>query len=197
MKRKYENMKKLLRSFMFLAILILGITGTMDSSLYLQKGLFKSFTAQDVYAKSKKNKKKEKKQNKDQNKNQNSNEESQLSQNETSVSEDGTYTSKDEVAAYIHAYNHLPSNFIKKRDAQDLGWDSSLGNLDEVAPGMSIGGDKFGNYEGKLPEKNGRKYFECDINYDGGYRGAERIIYSNDGAVYYTNDHYNTFTQLY
>lgn len=113
------------------------------------------------------------------------------------IDEDGEYTSKEEVAEYLNQYGHLPSNFIKKNDAKKLGWVSSEGNLEEVAPGKSIGGDKFGNYEGALPKKKGRKYFECDINSDGGYRGAERIIFSDDGLIYYTGDHYKTFELLY
>ena len=76
------------------------------------------------------------------------------------VDEDGEYTSKEEVALYIHLYNHLPSNYITKKEAQDLGWDSSKGNLNKVAPGKSIGGDKFGNREGMLPKKDGRVYYE-------------------------------------
>ncbi|MEE3420979.1 MAG: ribonuclease domain-containing protein [Lachnospiraceae bacterium] len=113
------------------------------------------------------------------------------------IDENGSYISKDDVALYIHTYSHLPYNFITKKEAQTLGWDSSAGNLNEVAPGMSIGGDRFGNYEGLLPEADGRRYYECDINYTGGYRGAERIIFSNDGLIFYTHDHYKTFEQLY
>ena len=113
------------------------------------------------------------------------------------VSEDGEYTSKEEVALYIHLYNHLPGNYITKKEAQDLGWDSSLGNLNKVAPGKSIGGDKFGNREGLLPKKSGRVYYECDIDYDGGHRNAKRIVYSNDGLIFYTEDHYRHFEQLY
>lgn len=116
---------------------------------------------------------------------------------EASVAEDGTYTAKEEVAEYIHLYGHLPSNFITKKEAKKLGWVSSEGNLDEVAPGMSIGGDYFGNYEGYLPEADGRDYYECDIDFDGSYRGAKRIVYSNDGLIYYTEDHYETFELLY
>ncbi len=116
---------------------------------------------------------------------------------ESAVSEDGTYTSKEEVAEYIHLFGHLTSNYITKREAEELGWDSRAGNLWDVAPGKSIGGSRFGNYEGSLPDKNGRKYYECDIDFDGGYRGAKRIIYSNDGLVFYTGDHYKTFEQLY
>lgn len=109
----------------------------------------------------------------------------------------GTYTSKAEVAAYIHTYGRLPDNFITKKEAKALGWDSKKGNLGEAAPGKSIGGDHFGNYEGLLPEKPGRNYYECDIDGDGGYRGAKRIIYSDDGLIYYTEDHYESFELLY
>lgn len=114
-----------------------------------------------------------------------------------SISEGGTYTSKEDVAAYIHEYGHLPSNFITKKEAKNLGWESSEGNLGKVAPGMSIGGDYFGNYEGSLPEADGRDYYECDIDSDGGYRNGKRIVYSNDGLIYYTEDHYETFELLY
>lgn len=122
---------------------------------------------------------------------------SEASSEELQVSESGSYTSKEEVAAYLRRYDHLPDNFITKKEAKKLGWVSSEGNLDEVAPGKSIGGDHFGNYEGDLPEKKGRDYFECDIDYDGGYRGEKRIIFSDDGLIYYTQDHYQTFDLLY
>ena len=114
-----------------------------------------------------------------------------------SVAKDGSYTTPEDVAEYIHTFGTLPKNFITKSEAKALGWDSSKGNLWDVAEGKSIGGDYFGNYEGLLPKADGRKYTECDVNYSGGYRGAERIIFSNDGLIYYTNDHYQTFTQLY
>ncbi|MDO4305813.1 MAG: ribonuclease domain-containing protein [Eubacteriales bacterium] len=113
------------------------------------------------------------------------------------VKEDGTYTGKEEVAVYIHTYGHLPSNYITKKEAQELGWVSSKGNLDEVAPGKSIGGDKFGNYDKMLPEEDGRTYQECDIDFDGGFRNEKRIVYSSDGLIFYTEDHYETFEQLY
>lgn len=113
------------------------------------------------------------------------------------IAESGEYTTKEDVAEYIYQYGHLPSNFITKDAAKELGWVSSEGNLWEVAPGKSIGGDYFGNYEGILPEKSGRKYYECDIDFEGGRRNAKRIVYSNDGLVYYTEDHYETFELLY
>lgn len=113
------------------------------------------------------------------------------------VEENGNYTSKDDVALYIHTYGKLPLNYITKAKAQEMGWDPEKGNLSDVLPGMSIGGSAFGNYEGNLPRTTGRRYFECDIDYEGGYRGAKRLIYSNDGLVFYTEDHYKTFEQLY
>lgn len=113
------------------------------------------------------------------------------------VKEQGQYTDKDRVALYIHTYGHLPDNYITKAEAQKLGWDNTLGNLRKVAPGKSIGGDRFGNYEGQLPKANKRKYFECDIDYKSGKRNAKRIVFSNDGLIFYTNDHYKTFQQLY
>ena len=108
------------------------------------------------------------------------------------LDEDGEYTDETEVAAYIKAFGHLPPNYITKRQAQDLGWPG--GDLWKYAPGKSIGGDRFGNYEGLLPKG---RYRECDVNYQGGSRGAERLIYGEDGSIWYTEDHYESFTQLY
>lgn len=116
---------------------------------------------------------------------------------QAAISESSAYSSKDEVAEYLHEFGHLPPNYLTKKEAQDLGWVASKGNLWEVAPGKSIGGDRFGNREGLLPEAPGRKYYECDIDFDGSYRNAKRIIYSNDGLIFYTEDHYESFRQLY
>ena len=108
-----------------------------------------------------------------------------------------SYSTKDEVALYIHEFSSLPPNFITKKEAAALGWDSSKGNLWDVANKKSIGGDRFGNREGLLPAAQGRVYYECDINYYGGFRGAERLVYSNDGLIFFTGNHYETFEQLY
>ena len=112
------------------------------------------------------------------------------------LDEYGSYTTKDDVALYLHIYGHLPPNFITKKEAEMAGWNG--GSLDRVLPGMCIGGDYFGNYEGQLPRAKGRKWAECDINTLGKRsRGAERIIFSNDGLIYYTPDHYESFELLY
>lgn len=113
------------------------------------------------------------------------------------ILEKGSYTTPEDVAEYIHTFGTLPDNFITKNEAEALGWVSSEGNLWDVADGMSIGGDRFGNYEKLLPDADGRKWTECDVNYTGGFRGGERIVFSNDGLIFYTNDHYKTFVQLY
>ena len=106
----------------------------------------------------------------------------------------GSYTSKEDVALYIHLYGDLPLNFMTKKQARDLGWEG--GSLEPVAPGMCIGGDWFGNYEGLLPED--REYTECDIDTRGKKsRGAKRIVFSEDGLIYYTEDHYESFELLY
>ena len=102
-----------------------------------------------------------------------------------------------DIADYIFAHGTLPDNFLTKSEARQLGWDSSQNYVSDVAPGYSIGGDKFGNYEGLLPDASGRKWYEADANYTAGPRGAERILYSSDGLVYYTNDHYQTFTEMH
>ena len=113
------------------------------------------------------------------------------------VTEDGWYNTKDEVALYIHLYNRLPENYVTKNQAEQKGWQG--GSVEKyTGEGTAIGGNRFGNYEGLLPKAKGRSYTECDINTVGKKsRGAERIIFSNDGLVYYTNDHYKSFEQLY
>lgn len=111
------------------------------------------------------------------------------------LDEDGTYSDVEDVANYIHTYGHLPDNYLTKSEAEDAGWNASKGNLWDVAYGMSIGGDRFGNYEGNLPK--GETYYECDVNYDGGYRSDDRIVYSDSGDVWYTTDHYESFEKMY
>lgn len=112
------------------------------------------------------------------------------------IDENGHYTSKEDVALYLHTYGRLPDNFMTKNEAKKLGWEG--GGLDPYADGMCIGGDRFGNYEGILPDKDGRKWTECDIDtLHAKSRGAKRIVFSNDGLIYYTEDHYESFELLY
>ena len=114
---------------------------------------------------------------------------------EVTLDRDASYTSADDVALYLYTYHELPVNFITKNEARDLGWEG--GSLEPYASGMCIGGDRFGNYEGVLPE--GYSYLECDIDTLGANsRGARRLVFTNDYEyIYYTEDHYETFTLLY
>ncbi|GAA4424638.1 ribonuclease domain-containing protein [Bremerella cremea] len=110
----------------------------------------------------------------------------------------GVLRGPDEVAIVRHIVQEgtLPNSFVTKNQARDLGWNASDGNLREVAPGKSIGGDRFMNREKELPDAPGRKYFEADLGYDGGHRGAERLVYSNDGLIFVTRDHYKSFQEV-
>lgn len=110
------------------------------------------------------------------------------------VTEDGVYTTPALVSAYLHIYHKLPGNYITKNEARKLGWNMNGNTLNEIAPGKSIGGDWYGNYEKKLPKG---RYTECDVNYKKGGRGAERLIFDKDGNIYYTKDHYQSFICLF
>ena len=115
---------------------------------------------------------------------------------EPAIAEDGWYYSKEDVSLYLHTYGRLPSNFLTKDQARALGWKS--GSVERYKAGAAIGGDRFGNREGLLPNAAGRQYYECDIDTNGqSSRGAKRIVFSNDGLIYYTDDHYRSFTLLY
>jgi hypothetical protein len=115
---------------------------------------------------------------------------------EPPIDEKGWYYSKEDVALYLYTYGHLPSNFITKSQAQSLGW--SGGSVERYKAGAAIGGDRFSNREGLLPKASGRQYYECDIDTNGrNSRGAKRIVFSNDGLIYYTDNHYESFTLLY
>jgi hypothetical protein len=105
-------------------------------------------------------------------------------------------TDAQTVAEYILQNHQLPDYYITKSEARKLGWEPRKGNLCEVLPGRAIGGDRFSNRERKLPQKKGRVYFEADVDYHCGRRNAHRLIYSNDGLVFITRNHYKTFQQL-
>ncbi|MFN3150944.1 ribonuclease domain-containing protein [Bremerella sp.] len=110
----------------------------------------------------------------------------------------GVLKGAQEVAIVEHLVQHgtLPDSFITKNQARDQGWVASEGNLREVAPGKSIGGDRFMNREKELPDAPGRQYYEADLNYQGGSRGAERLVYSSDGLIFVTRDHYRSFQEV-
>ena len=108
----------------------------------------------------------------------------------------GYYYDVENVVLYLVAYGELPPNYITKDEARDLGWQG--GSVEDYLDGAAIGGDRFGNYEGQLPEARGRTYTECDIDTDGyGSRGSRRLVFSSDGLFFYTHDHYEHFDEVY
>ena len=104
-------------------------------------------------------------------------------------------TNDEIVVKYLKEHGELPDYYITKSEAKSLGWIPSKGNLCEVAPGRAIGGDIWTNRQKSLPTKSGRKYFEADLNYNCGNRNADRVVFSNDGLVFVTFDHYRSFEE--
>lgn len=118
----------------------------------------------------------------------------QTHQETVSIDINGAYTTKHDVALYLHTYHKLPKNFITKREAIKLGWQG--GGLDGIKDGYCIGGDRYGNYEKRLPTN--QSYHECDIEtMHQESRGTKRLVYSNNFDIYYTEDHYNNFIKVY
>lgn len=106
-----------------------------------------------------------------------------------------SYYDLEHVVLYLTEYNELPPNYITKEEARELGWEG--GSVEDYKAGAAIGGDRFGNREGLLPEADGRSYTECDIDTDGyGSRGSRRLVFSNDGLFFYTSDHYESFSEV-
>lgn len=118
----------------------------------------------------------------------------EAAEGETVITEEGEYLEAETVAYYLAEFGHLPANYLTKEEAKALGWVSTKGNLWKVAPGKAIGGGTFSNRDGLLPKG---RYRECDVNYSGGFRGEERLVYDEKGNIYYTPDYYHTFEQWY
>ena len=100
-----------------------------------------------------------------------------------------------EALAAVRATGRLPRRYVTKDEAEGLGWRPGS-DLCDSAPGRVIGGDRFGNRERWLPEKRGRRWFEADLDFACGRRGAKRLVWSSDGLVYVTTDHYETFRKV-
>ena len=110
----------------------------------------------------------------------------------------GTATSDgtNGVDLFVAAYGKLPDNYLGKKNAQKMGWNPKQGNLADLLPGMLIGGDRYKNRDGRLPDAPGRVWYEADFDYTGGYRNDCRLLYSNDGLIFVTYDHYATFFEI-
>jgi len=110
------------------------------------------------------------------------------SNSENSIEE---LTNDEKVISYVKANHELPDYYLTKSEAKSKGWIASKGNLCDVLPGKAIGGDKFSNREKQLPK--GKQYYEADVNYNCGNRGADRIVFTEDGDVWLTKNHYKSF----
>lgn len=100
-------------------------------------------------------------------------------------------TEEAKIISFVKQNHHLPDYYITKNEAKKQGWNPSKGNLCEILPGKAIGGDHFSNREKKLPTN--KKYFEADVNYNCGKRTTDRIVFTEDGEVYLTKNHYKSF----
>ena len=114
---------------------------------------------------------------------------------EAAIDPEAYYYDLESVVLYLDAYGELPLNYITKAEAKKRGWEG--GSVEEYIPDAAIGGDFYGNYEKKLPELNGGKYTECDLDTHGyKNRGSRRLIFSDEGRYFYTRDHYETFKEV-
>lgn len=95
----------------------------------------------------------------------------------------------------LRSQGRLPRRYLSKDEAEDLGWRPGS-DLCEVADGRVIGGDRFGNRERRLPERRGRRWQEADLDFACGRRGAKRLVWSSDGLIYVTVDHYDSFEEV-
>lgn len=109
------------------------------------------------------------------------------------------YTSRDEVAKFICENGHLPSNYVSKSEGKRL-YEAKTGNTFTkwnfnplTTLGVMIGGDDFQNREGRLPPGD---YREADVDYFAENRGTKRLVYTSGCIIYYTSDHYGSFTKL-
>ncbi|MFH8134459.1 ribonuclease domain-containing protein [Pantoea osteomyelitidis] len=105
-------------------------------------------------------------------------------------------TDATRVASWLQQHHQLPDYYISKNAARRQGWDAGKGNLCEVLPGKAIGGDRFSNREKRLPQQAGRQWYEADVNYRCGHRNADRLLYSSDGLILLTTDHYRSFKKV-
>ncbi|CCV28365.1 putative ribonuclease [Yersinia enterocolitica (type O:9) str. YE212/02] len=105
-------------------------------------------------------------------------------------------TQHQQVVKYLQSHHRLPDFYITKQQAREKGWNPKEGNLCKVLPGKAIGGDRFSNRERQLPKAKGRNWREADVNYRCGHRGSDRLLYSNDGLIYLTQDHYKHFIRM-
>ncbi len=96
---------------------------------------------------------------------------------------------------YLIRYGKLPDYYIDINNLRELGWKDGK-SPSKYAPGKMLTRGRYFNDNKHLPDAPGRLWFECDINYYEGRRNQHRILYSNDGLMFVTYDHYETFYEI-
>jgi ribonuclease T1 len=99
-----------------------------------------------------------------------------------------------EAVQSVRADRKLPSRYVTKGQARAHGWRG--GGLCAIWPDHAIGGDVMRNFGGKLPDAPGRYFYEADLDGDCRSRGPKRLVFSNDGLIFVTVDHYNSFAAV-
>ncbi len=97
---------------------------------------------------------------------------------------------------WLKTYGKLPSYYVSAEQARSKGWSPKKGNFDKLFPNKMMKRGEYDNKDGHLPSAPGRIWYEADINYRHGFRGLPRIVYSNDGLIFVTYDHYATFIEI-
>lgn len=96
---------------------------------------------------------------------------------------------------WLKYYGSLPDYYISSAQLEALGWEYG-DRPSKFAPGKMLGGGIYDNEDRKLPHRIGRIWREADINYTPGKRNRHRILWSNDGLIFVTYDHYHTFYEI-
>ena len=106
-----------------------------------------------------------------------------------------TINSIDGADWWIANIGELPKYYASYEYALSKGWRPRKWPSNFIPNQMITRGQYF-NDDGHLPSAPGRVWFEADINYKLGKRNSQRVLWSNDGLIFVTYDHYETFYEI-
>ena len=92
-------------------------------------------------------------------------------------------------------FQKLPEYYITLSEAIKHGWQNGKSPA-KYFPNKMIAGGIYKNQNHHLPDAPNRIWYEADINYYEGKRNRHRILWSNDGLIFVTYDHYQTFYEI-
>ncbi len=96
---------------------------------------------------------------------------------------------------WIKYFGELPKYYVTKNEAKSSGWRQSKSPENYIPDKMIMGGI-YHNKNDHLPNAPGRIWYEADINYYEGKRNGHRFLWSNDGLMFVTYNHYETFYEI-